>query len=799
MLALNVLAVAAAVPQMDLNVAKDGMFSVVIDGKQLLTGGGVMAGGHSNWGTGTLKWMGNTSTADGEDELGKFNATRTSYSLEGKEVIATEFRKYTGAPFAVFVQSFPNGVSAPLRDPVGGNTDACRVLVGDASVRRSYMGYTARLNGTAQEGYCHSEGDWAFTGDKTEEECAKECEKLACSCWDFSAIAAATPKAQTIFPGFAITGDSGELPAFYYEGVFPKLKAESLKDYDPGHQSGMPLVIYDPSNASTLTTLVFSPLDEPKAAHGARHTIGSTTYIGGGVKAEVTEIPKGWSQRWLLSAGYGVNQGMMAWGDLVLKVTKKPRADMYRDQAHSTIGFWTDNGGYYHYSTGGKETYEEVLPKVKAYHDSIGVPFGHWQFDSWFYPKDGGVGPGGGGGAVTNWTALESVFPSGMAAIQDHIGLPTIMHNRQWSTKSDYIKNLAFKWYTGPKYAIPEDPEAFFEWFFKQQEGWGLTTYEQDWMCTEYDGVAALQNNISMGNLWLKGMADGAASSGRSVQYCMPYVYDILSAAAYPAVTNARATGDYFHAGDQWAVGGTSLLYWAIGILPFKDGFYSSTNKQTGGQTVGPEKNPDREALMATLSCSFVGPMDGINLLNKTRTMTSCMADGTVLRPDRPQTRVDYAFATGKPTLHLYSAHSDVKGYGRVHYLFSNDDTPLLPEMLYPDTPAEGGWAVLNWYTGDVALFNGSTAVKAGYEGHVYGVVAPVVEGWVLLGETGKYVTHAAKRFLDGSVTTKQLTLQVGGVKGESVEFCAAQATALNSKMCKTVTFSSDKADVSFP
>lgn len=29
----------------------------------------------------------------------------------------------------------------------------------------------------------------------------------------------------------------------------------------------------------------------------------------------------------------------------------------------------------------------QVLPKVKAYHDSIGVPFGHWQFDSWFYPK----------------------------------------------------------------------------------------------------------------------------------------------------------------------------------------------------------------------------------------------------------------------------------------------------------------------------------------------------------------------------------------------------------------------------
>ena len=73
---------------------------------------------------------------------------------------------------------------------------------------------------------------------------------------------------------------------------------------------------------------------------------------------------------------------------------------------------------------------------------TLQVPFRHWQFDSWFYPKDGKVGPGGGGGAVTNWTAMPSVFPSGMAAIQDKLQVPMVMHNRQWSDHSDYIKNL---------------------------------------------------------------------------------------------------------------------------------------------------------------------------------------------------------------------------------------------------------------------------------------------------------------------------------------------------------------------
>ena len=31
----------------------------------------------------------------------------------------------------------------------------------------------------------------------------------------------------------------------------------------------------------------------------------------------------------------------------------------------STLGFWTDNGGYYHYATGAEHrSYEEVLPEV---------------------------------------------------------------------------------------------------------------------------------------------------------------------------------------------------------------------------------------------------------------------------------------------------------------------------------------------------------------------------------------------------------------------------------------------------
>jgi len=442
------------------------------------------------------------------------------------------------------------------------------------------------------------------------------------------------------------------------------------------------------------------------------------------------------------------------------------------------------------------------------------VPFGHWQFDSWFYPKDGGVNPGGGGGAVTNWTADPSIFPHGMAYIQSKLGLPTVMHNRQWSTKSDYIHNLSqFEWYTS-KYAVPKDPIAFFDWFFKQQDGWGLSMYEQDWMCTEYEGVSALQENITMGDLWLKGMADGAASSGRTVQYCMPYPNQVLSAVSYAAVTNARATGDYFHAAHQWAIGATSLFYWAIGILPFKDGYYSSTHKQEGGQTVGPELNPDREALMATLSGAMVGPMDGIFLLNKTRVMTSCAADGTVLKPDAPVHTSDWCFvatddaeesaapprSAGGAECYVYRAYSDVsETWGRVQYVYNDaGGAPLTPRMAHLAPSDVGNYAVYNWYTGELMMLAASTPLTGGYEGHNYAVVSPVNGGWIFLGEVDKYVTASSKRFGAVQVSGGTLKVQVRGFAAEQVRVCAAKKSDLQ-VVCKAVDFAAAGwEDVSF-
>ncbi|CAE7614562.1 unnamed protein product [Symbiodinium natans] len=601
----------------------------------------------------------------------------------------------------------------------------------------------------------------------------------------------------TLFPSFKSNARAGDLDCFAYHGVFPSMRHCKLASFAPTHQGGAPLVLYN-ATASSRPMTVFAPLATPKA----QHMFAGDGMVGAGVKGTVSFIPSGWKQTFILSAAFGILDGMMAWGDLMLRFTGKQRADMYRDDVVGSIGFWTDNGGYYHYATGSNETYEEVLPKVKAYHDSLGIPFRHWQFDSWFYPKDGKVDPGGGGGAVVNWTALPSVFPHGMTYIQSKLGVPMVMHNRQWSPNSDYVKHEPFKWYKSPKAAVPEDPEAFFRWFFTQQEGWGLTMYEQDWMCTEYDNVEALQTNISMGDLWLHGMAAGAESSGRTVQYCMPYPYDVLSASAYPAVTNARATDDYIKRDKQWAIGATSMFYWAIGILPFKDGFYSSNLPQVGGQVVGPETAPNRAALMAVLSGASVGPMDGIYLLNATRVMSTCRADGKVLKPDRPVMPLESCFDAGVDPAgcHNYFTYSELSGYGsavrpfKIFYLFMDQPGLLHVRDVMRTGLEERDYVVYDWYSGKLTWLDAATpssvfSVLGGYEGHSYALLVPLIygSGWALIGERAKLVPTSSLRFRDLDVNAGVFSLEVNGVAGEVVEVCAVERHS--GMLCKEVRF----------
>lgn len=195
---------------------------------------------------------------------------------------------------------------------------------------------------------------------------------------------------------------------------------------------------------------------------------------------------------------------------------------------------------------------------------------------------------------------------------------------------------------------------------------------------------------------------------------------------------------------------------------------------------MGPETHPDREALMATLSCSMVGPMDGLGLLNASRVLATARADGRVLRPDRPLTISDACFRKEPAACFEYETYTDLPGLGRVVYVFANE-----PGALHPALPP-GAKAVYNWYTGTVTRADGALTPEPGYEGHVYAVVVPVLpNGWVFLGEVGKYVPLSRARFERAEATPGGVEAEVAGVAGETVQVCAY----LHTTRCQAVHF----------
>ena len=216
----------------------------------------------------------------------------------------------------------------------------------------------------------------------------------------------------------------------------------------------------------------------------------------------------------------------------------------------------------------------------------------------------------------------------------------------------------------------------------------------------------------------------------------------------------------------------------------------------------------------------MVGPMDGIYKLNASRVLASCRSDGVLLKPDAPIATADECFRTGEdPSLCLLyttqvalprhaASEPPPEGGMRVerqptakggpatardetvvHYVFAADGRPLTPRMIGLSAatgPPPASYAVYNWYTGESrALLPGANPVTAGYEGHSYAMVAPLLcrhgdLAIVPLGEVTKYVPLSRKRIASLQCSPQAppaLDLIVEGAVNEVVTLCALQVT----------------------
>jgi len=259
----------------------------------------------------------------------------------------------------------------------------------------------------------------------------------------------------------------------------------------------------------------------------------------------------------------------------------------------------------------------------------------------------------------------------------------------------------------------------------------------------------------------------------------MPLPLHLLQSVEIQSVTQSRASGDYNPANSQWQVGYSSLLLWSLGIVPYKDDFWSSTNAQPGCKfSVCQEPNSELETLVALLTTGPVGPSDSINNLNVTRLMQTTRQDGLLLKADKPITVIDKVFSAFSGIVNAwstFSAHNiQSGGYNRWVY-FLGADLPSNLQLYPQDANLTGSHYQYNYYTKTVSSWSSSNPVVLPSGQTVNGVVsftyittAPVLSGtWSYLGEVNKFATGSQQRTT--SITQNPLSVTIQGLSGEKV------------------------------
>jgi len=374
--------------------------------------------------------------------------------------------------------------------------------------------------------------------------------------------------------------------------------------------------------------------------------------LAAGHNGMLAALPAGHARDTILIARGTINATVMAFGDALL--ARGGGARGRRDLIVDTLGYWTDNGAYYYYLAEPGKNMQQTMLNVLAYETgALKLPFRHAMYDSWWYWKECGGSPTNNWlackGAVELWEPRDDVFPDGF---NFKLGLPLALHNRWWSAiNNTYMRSLGFNasFIAEPAvdFAIPVQPDVF-RYIMSRAQDWGMVLYEQDWLVTTYRSMRVTKADVTAASRWLAAMATAAESLGLTIQYCMPLPRHMLESTRFRGVvTNARASGDYHPGADNWDIGRTSLFYWALGVAPSKDDWW--TTEVQPGSPYGDkptEPNWQLQAITVALSTGPNGPSDMVGATNASLVLSTVRGDGLNVQPDKPATTLDSALTS---------------------------------------------------------------------------------------------------------------------------------------------------------
>lgn len=522
------------------------------------------------------------------------------------------------------------------------------------------------------------------------------------------------------------------------EFAFPTRSDESL--------AGWPLLPHRPSALGLLlliapdgTTLLVAPATPHQ--HSSTIAVDGGT-VGIGLHGDLDELPEGFRGWVTVLAAETPGEAVDRWGARSRGEVARP--DRYTDALGSRLSYWTDNGASYWYRTEPGHTVTSGIAATVTDLLHRDVPIGSVQVDSWWYPHevlrpfdtDEWVVPPTG---MLEWEARPDILPDGLGPLREAVGeLPLVAHTRHLSAQSPYADRFPC-WVDGG-YAHPSDRQHY-DHLLQRCVDEGIATFEHDWLVECFVGIRPLRAEPERAPRWLADIDGAAADTGRTVQFCMATLADMVSATGLPTVTSVRTSGDHGYLagpGFLWAwFLVVNRLARPLGLHPFKDVFLA-------GSALAPI-----DALLSLLSTGPVGIGDRLGQADPTVLRPCHRADGLLVKPDVPIAATDDALSSwpfGRARPLVGTAWTD-HAAGRWRYVLALNPDDRAPGSATPidiDVPATERTAIWDWRAG---AFVDAMAV-AGLTPHDwrYWIEVPLVGGVAVVGDPSLYATAGDRR-----------------------------------------------------
>ena len=490
--------------------------------------------------------------------------------------------------------------------------------------------------------------------------------------------------------------------------------------------------------------------------------------IASGFNAALRNLPAGFSQQTILTFGRGINRTWDSWGKSLLALQGLQRPGNEADTVLKYLGYWTDNFAYYYYNYDLDKGYAGTLQALVERYRQEHIPIHYLQLDSWWYYKsftdaDGRVGktksprlPEGEWnryGGLLEYKAHPALFPNGLAAFRQTIGLPLVTHNRWIDPASPYHENYKI---SGVAAVDPKWWNHIADYLTSS----GIITYEQDWLDRIYRYSPDFSGTAGTADAFLDDMARACIARGITMQYCMPYPCYFLQGSRYPNLTTIRVSDDGFCPPRYNDFLYVSRLAFSMGIWPWADVYRSA------------ETN---DVLLSTLSSGPVGIGDKIGAENTNNLFKAVRADGVIVKPDVPALPLDSCYmadARHEDSPLIAAAYTDHKGL-KTAYVFAFNRSKSDDERVR-FTPAELGFdqpvCIYDYFAEDGRCLKPGKTVAAslGANGTAFYVVAPFGKsGIAFLGDKGLFVSDGKERIASLNDKKKQLTVTVFFAPGE--------------------------------